>query len=355
VSEQFLVRSYRGDYRVRIDQDESPESVFQGKIRFHVIIDSKVAEIYRDQLKKTLENDSVLIIQANEGNKTLQNCVNYVAKLLEKRIKRGNRILSIGGGVIQDISCFVSSILMRGIEWNYYPTTLLAQADSCIGSKSSINFGGIKNIVGGYYPPTEVVINPMFLKTLEEAEIRSGLGEILKICALEGESEFEKIAASYKALTASGPLLQRFILLSLNLKKSYIEADEFDTGQRNLLNYGHSFGHAIESSSGFAIPHGVAVSMGMDMANWVSARLGFEKGRVFDKCHATLFENYKMSKDVAICPEKFLSGIGSDKKNSEQGLGVIIPVGGWKFEKKWLKPDKAFQCACTEYLEGLKK
>ena len=139
--------------------------------------------------------------------------------------------------------------ILRGVKWVFYPAALLSQADSCIGSKSSINCRGTKNILGTFTPPRKICLSINFLRTLELRELKSGVGEMLKVHAIAGSKDFQRIASDYQDLfNNSGMMLQR-IRHSLEIKKEYIETDEFDQDQRLIYNYGHSFGHAIESAT----------------------------------------------------------------------------------------------------------
>src|SRR5581483_3202456 len=191
-----------------------------------------------------------------------------------RKIRRNHVLVAIGGGIIQDITCFLAATMLRGLPWNFIPTTLLAQADSCIGSKSSINAGEAKNILGTFTPPARVDVSTRFLKTLDERDIRSGIGEMLKVHAIEGPQSFDQIAHDYENILSDDSVMLHYIRRSLDIKKRIIEIDEFDRGPRNVMNYGHSFGHAIESATDFAVPHGIAVTLGMDLANYTAVRTG---------------------------------------------------------------------------------
>ncbi|MGV2387507.1 MAG UNVERIFIED_CONTAM: hypothetical protein LVR29_01675 [Microcystis novacekii LVE1205-3] len=165
---------------------------------------------------------------------------------MELGFRKDCTLLVIGGGVIQDIGCFIASVLFRGIKWILIPTTLLAQCDSCIGSKSSINIQNFKNQIGTFYPPHEIILVFSVLKTLPSDEIRSGLGEIIKLNLLVGQSEVKQMKINLQKLSSDFLEIQNLILDALNIKRRYIERDEFDKGVRNILNYGHTFGHAYE-------------------------------------------------------------------------------------------------------------
>lgn len=203
-----------------------------------------------------------IAIEATEDSKDLDNISKVILQLKTLKVTKDYQILSIGGGVIQDISCFVASIYMRGINWLYFPTTLLGMVDSCIGGKSSINASGIKNIIGNFYPPQSIYIDTLFLNTLNSMQYKAGLCEAVKICfaALDGNS-----FTDYLRLTANSQNINMLDVISLTLKtkKWFIEQDEFDKKERQLLNFGHTFGHAIEAATHYKIPHGIAVGLGM--------------------------------------------------------------------------------------------
>ena len=155
MSEPIRIASHRGPYQVEFEAGD-PFSSYpsaQDGPKTHVVLDRQVGLLYRDALRSLLDGRSVLEIEATEPAKSLERCSAYVEALVAGGLRRGHVLLAIGGGVVQDITCFLSAVLLRGLDWEFYPTTLLAQADSCIGSKSSINVGTIKNIVGTFTPP----------------------------------------------------------------------------------------------------------------------------------------------------------------------------------------------------------
>ena len=249
MSESLVIQSHRGPYRVTFDQDAL--SVLDATVTAHAhfIIDSKVAALYAKELRNVLAAPSVLEIEATEQNKSLDQFTRYVERLVEGGIRRGHILVAIGGGIIQDITCFLAATLLRGLEWHFYPTTLLAQADSCIGSKSSINVGRVKNVLGTFTPPATVTISTQVLSTLDEHDMRAGIGEMLKVHIIDGPASFDRIACDYHRLLKESAVTRGYIYRSLEIKKAIIEQDEFDRGPRNVMNYGHSFGHATTSSA----------------------------------------------------------------------------------------------------------
>ena len=173
----------------------------------------------------------------------------------------------------------------------HYPTTLLAQADSCIGSKSSINSSNIKNILGNIYPPNRIILDVDLLDSLEEEDIRSGIGEMIKVHAINSPQSFDDLSQDYIMILEKKKRMEEYINRSLLIKKEIIQKDEFDEGLRNVMNYGHSFGHAIETATNYSIPHGLAETIGMDMANFVSAELGITTKFHFKRMHPLLDKN----------------------------------------------------------------
>ena len=274
--------------------------------------------------------------------------------MIDKGIKRGNQLVVIGGGITQDLGCFIATTLFRGLPWTFIPTTLLAQADSCIGSKSSINLLGHKNIVGTFSPPNEIFICSVFLDSLSEIELRSGIGEMLKVHMLDDYTSFQLIAKNYGHLFSDELILADFIRRSLLIKKRFIEKDEFDTGIRNLLNYGHSFGHAIEAATNFGIPHGIAITMGMDMANFISSEINLGRVELFEFCHPILKLNYRGYQSHPVSFDQFQSALQKDKKNVNQTLTLILPNSENKLEKIYIEKTSEFWDSCQNYFENVR-
>ena len=353
VPDQIVIQSHKGPYKV-----EFVEKAFfgaaSGGAKRHYIIDTRVAELYPKELADVLNSPSILLIEAKEKNKSLEKSPEYITQLVSSGIKRGHVLVAIGGGIIQDITCFIAAVLLRGLAWEFFPTTLLAQADSCIGSKSSINVGTFKNGVGTYTPPAKITISPAVLATLPEVEIRSGIGEMLKVHAIAGPEAFDQIAGHYRRLGVDQEIMQKYIFRSLEIKKKIIEQDEFDTGIRNVMNFGHSFGHAIESATHFSVPHGIAVTIGMDMADFMSVRLNRMAKSHFSRMHQTLRMNYFGFEKIEIPSSGFFTAIAKDKKNSDANLGLILPDSDAIPRRVEVANNANFQDGCREYLDHVR-
>jgi 3-dehydroquinate synthase len=233
----------------------------------NVSLDSKRFVICDERFSSQMQllgMTNLVSVVAQESNKNLGTVERVILELQALGLVRGGLVSAIGGGIIQDIATLAASLFMRGVEWEYFPSTLLGMADSCIGGKSSINAGDIKNLVGNIYPPKKILIDTDFAESLSVADYNSGLSEAVKICYCKGSEEF------YKFLELVGDDSQAklvdVLLHVLSTKKWFIEIDEFDQRERQLLNFGHTFGHALEVSVGHAVPHGLAVAIGMSAA-----------------------------------------------------------------------------------------
>jgi 3-dehydroquinate synthase len=271
-----------------------------------------------------------IYIDSTEINKSLTGVETVLVKLSELGMTKNDLLVVVGGGCIQDLGTLAAAIYMRGVKWTFIPSTLAAMGDSCVGGKSSINAGGVKNLAGNFYPPEKVLIDPSFCKTLPKLEIVAGISEIIKICFARSAIDFSQ---SIKLINSENFLeseeaLNELIFLSLNAKKYFIEEDEFDVGIRKLLNFGHSFGHALESASNFGVPHGVAVLVGMIAAiNHPSSIQSKETDYLKRNCLHFL----KTVSDQITIPisnfslNDFSTAISRDKKNTHESLVLVLP------------------------------
>ena len=292
-----------------------------------IIVDSIVLDLYRARLEGVVKEKRYMVVNANEKNKNLEKCKEIIEILVANKVRRNQKLMAVGGGVIQDITAFVASILYRGIEWSFLPTTLLAQADSCIGSKTSINLGDKKNLIGNFYPPSSIYIDTVFLDSLLADDVKSGIGEMLHFYFYSNSPFFDKLIRNYSQVLSNRAVLIEYIKESLTIKKSVIEVDEFDKGERNKFNYGHTFGHALETITNYGIKHGQAVTMGMDIANYLSVRMGLMDQSLFETIHAKLAVNFS-NYDIGQCDlEAYFGALAKDKKNLGNNLGCILSEG----------------------------
>lgn len=316
------------------------QSAAQGQRTF-ALVDAQVHALYPDSFAPALPPENVRLIEATEEAKSLNALGPHVEWLLGSGFRRDCLLLVVGGGVLQDLSCFIASTLFRGVRWSLVPTTLLAQCDSCIGSKSSINVSHYKNQMGTFYPPHQVLLAFDVLQSLPPDEVQSGLGEVIKLHLIDGDEAVSRLRPKLFGYEAQPRLLSEMVWDSLTIKQRFIEEDEFDQGVRNLLNYGHTFGHAYESATDYAIPHGIAVTLGVFTATFFSSRLGWVTPDYFDSLQDWLMPYYMpYEKTLAGAdPERILAAMRLDKKNTGDTLGCILTRGAGRMEKTKLSFD----------------
>lgn len=347
----FSIKSIVHDYEVEFIEDTAAKLQEVLQDGDWVIIDNNIKRLYGESLNPVLDTCKHIDIDATEPQKSYQGVEPIIAQLIRDGFRKNHRLIAIGGGITQDVTAFISSIMYRGTSWFFFPTTLLAQCDSCIGSKTSINFGEYKNQVGGFYPPNKIFINPHFIDTLTEGEMKSGLGEMLHYFVVSGKEDFDFYKANFKAAFTDKQVLASLIERSLQIKKGYIERDEFDRGPRQVFNYGHSFGHAIEALTHFRVPHGVAVSYGMDMANFVSVKLGLIPEQVRDEVREIVVNFWPGFEINELDVNTFINALSKDKKNVGKKLGLILNKGYGQIFKNVMESDETFRSWMVEYFE----
>lgn len=308
----FEIKSYKGTYRV----DQVNDFTIHHESNDVVVVDEYILNQYYGDF---LFSCPVYAVNVSEESKTLEQTKSLIDFLIESGFNKSNKIIAIGGGVVQDLVSFTSSILYRGVDWEFYPTTLLAQSDSCIGSKTSINYMNFKNLLGGFHPPRRIRINKEFLKTLPQSEIKSGVGEMLHYFILNHNIKLAKRMVTDTNILSN---MDYYVSESLAIKKKMIEVDEFDKHQRNLFNYGHTFGHAIESISNYGVNHGQAVTRGMRIANAIS----FQNNLINKFLYNELEEVLKLNDtDFEINDiDGYIEALKRDKKNVDNKLTCIL-------------------------------
>ena len=322
MSVSFEINASTGSYEVTVARGLFAASIAQ---MGHASIVAD--EFFQPQLHAT----NTLFLAASEEEKSLDRAPALIEKLRGGGANRSTHLVAVGGGVIQDISAFVASVYMRGVAWSYVPTTVLAMVDSCIGGKSSINVGPYKNLVGTFHPPQRIYIDPALAETLPRDQFASGLIEAAKICFCRGSECFERYLSHNPSITMSTEALEGVILESLHAKKHFIEIDEFDKKERLLLNFGHTFGHALEGASHYGIPHGIGVGLG------ILCSLAFQRSRGVDYSGAPIVAGLTTHLDQLIRTlpglrdellkldlTDILDRFASDKKHSPGKFALIL-------------------------------
>lgn len=332
---------FTADYEARLRSDLRAGDV--------VILDRALLAAHGDRLRAAIGDHHVIEIVATEDQKGYHRIGDLIEQLIALGFRKQNRLFAVGGGITQDATAFIASILYRGVPWVFYPTTLLAQGDSCIGSKTSVNFGRFKNQLGGFYPPTGIVIDPAFLRSLPESEIRSGLGEMAHYFLIGGVEDFARFRDDLPAAMGDGSTIVGLTRRSLEIKKAMVERDEFDQGPRQIFNYGHTFGHALESLTDYRIPHGIAVSYGMDLANHVSVQLGLLPAETRVRARAVLARIWEGTPIGIVDQAAYENALRKDKKNADGQLGLILTRGFGDMFKQLVPLDDAFRAWLREW------
>ena len=312
-----------------------------------VLTDSNVYELYPDLFKKYFDGTEIFVLPAGEENKSFPSLYAILSKMAETGLLRTSRLFAVGGGVIGDIGGLAAALYMRGISCVQIPTTLLAQVDSSVGGKTAVDLGGVKNIVGAFYQPREVLVAPSFLKTLPAREIKCGVGEIVKYAALNGEI-FELLENNGDKLDDLA-FLTDLIVACIEHKARVVEADEKETGERRSLNVGHTTGHAVELAYGFS--HGESVLYGM----LLETATAIEKGACEREYGERLLSIVKRALELAPVSTPDFSEIAdcaklakSDKKNTDENT---VKTAVAKRKNEWTIMALPFE----EYAEALQK
>lgn len=321
----LAIHSGQGDYLVDfpVDLTQLLEQL-EPLTKSLVLIDEHVAKVYHEQLAPLLNRRPWLPVPATEDEKTLAGVQRVLDFLQQNNATKQTVVIVIGGGIIQDIAAFSAHIYYRGLRWIFVPTTLLSMCDSCIGAKSSINHNGYKNQLGAFYSPHHVLICLPFLDTLFDTEIISGYGEILKLHLTGSPEHFAFLRQAVETSGLRNPALSRLIFESLKVKKGVIEVDEYERDLRRILNYGHTFGHALEALTHHEIPHGKAVAWGVDLVNYMAVEQGLLERAEYDSIHAFIQKYFAHRLPHAVSAQELIDTTRRDKKVADGQVNLIL-------------------------------
>jgi len=298
-----------------------------------IITDVNVGHLYP---LESMASD-VITIGTGEEIKTLDTVRDIYAHLVSSEADRSAFIVGIGGGIVCDITGFVASTFLRGVRFGFVATTLLAQVDASVGGKNGVNFKGYKNMVGLFHQPEFVICDPELLKTLPQKEIFCGLAEIVKHAAIADADLFEYLEKHAEDILAlDRQAIQKLVRVSVRIKSSIVSRDETEKGERRLLNFGHTFGHAIEKVTGVA--HGEAVSMGMVIASALSVKKSLLSAQEDQRLRVVL-QNLKLPTRLEAQPQKILDAITQDKKRAGDRIHFVLlnGIGGARVDQLGLQ------------------
>lgn len=306
---------------------EKVRSLYSGQ-KIFIITDENIFKYYgkaveENLLKAGYEVDT-LVLLAGEATKSFSALPDIYERMLSFKLNRKDLIITLGGGVIGDLGGFAASTFLRGIAYIQVPTSLLAQVDSSVGGKVAVNLPVGKNLVGSFYQPKGVFIDPEVLETLPDKDYTDGMAEVIKYGCIKDAGLFHKLSA-YKNRQELMTYIEEIIYTCCNIKKSIVELDEKDYGERMLLNFGHTFGHAIEKYFNFEkYSHGQAVAIGMSTVTKISESIGITKKGTFEEIVGIL-KQYHLATQIDIDHlQPILDSIALDKKNTDSSLQIIL-------------------------------
>jgi len=279
--------------------------------RVLILTDDGVPKAYAGTVRDTCKNSRIVCLPAGEIHKDVEHYVKILSAMVEFNMDRRDCLVAVGGGVVGDMGGFAAATYMRGIDYYQVPTTLLAQVDSSVGGKTAMDFMGYKNLVGAFWQPKGVLIDPDVLNTLAPRQFACGMVEIIKMFAAFNEEKFRMLESSVVDIRIDSDLLKNTILGALYIKKAVVEKDAREAGLRKALNFGHTVGHGIESVSGLL--HGECVGLGM---------LCVTKGEVRERIK-TLLKRYGLPVTCRISERALTEAMQHDKKSDGDEVTVI--------------------------------
>ena len=323
-------RSYPIFIGSHLFEKEGLVSSFLEKSRAVVITNSTVAPLYLEPVKRLLGDhyDSVVILPDGEEHKNLDSVGLIYEHLMRGKYDRKTTLIALGGGVIGDIAGFAAATFQRGIRFIQIPTTLLSLVDSSVGGKTGVNHLLGKNMIGSFHQPQCVIADISVLETLPKREIRAGFAEVLKYGLIGDKEFFYWLSENSEALIdLEYEYLCKTVHVCCQAKADIVSADEKELGHRALLNLGHTFGHAIETASGYGkFLHGEAVAIGMVMAADLSKRLGWLGSAEAEKIRYVLEINFGLSviPPADVTEERYIELMSSDKKVEEGRIRFVL-------------------------------
>ena len=325
------VKTESGSYDITLKRNalKEVETILNIKGKALIVTDSGVPEDYVKTVASQIENSVIYTFPQGEQSKNFETYSALLKTLAENNFDRKDCVIAVGGGVTGDMAGFTAATYMRGIKFYNIPTTLLSQVDSSIGGKTAIDFLGYKNLVGAFYQPSAVIIDPEVLKTLPERQFNNGLCESIKMAATS-DSELFKLLEENDAEEIIDTVIEK----SLLIKKQVVEEDEKETGLRKVLNFGHTIGHAIETVTGLnELYHGECVALGM---------MFMASGEAKERIKNLLSKN-NLPTETNFNVEAVYEALHHDKKSAGTGVNVVTVKNIGEFEFKFLEYNEIYK------------
>lgn len=299
------------------------QNTFPACKKILLLSDEKVFSLYGEQILEQLSPRFSLctfLVPAGEESKSLVNYAAILETMANEKLTRSDLLVALGGGVVGDLGGFAAASYLRGIDFVQLPTTLLAAVDSSVGGKTAVNLSAGKNLAGAFHQPGLVVVDINCLESLEHQVLRDGCAEVIKYAVLKDASLFEALRGG-KEFAKSEECIARCV----SIKKEYVQADEFDKGERQFLNLGHTIGHAIEKKSGYGVSHGQAVAMGMAMISKCAFANGMISKEVLDEILELLDRfGFETKAPYPLCD--LFPLMLSDKKRAGDRVTLVLPL-----------------------------
>lgn len=344
-TDAIIVRHELGSYPVYVqpgglERLEELVRLHLPERRVAMVADATVYQLYRGgRLGRPVWSGETLTIRPGETSKTRDHWSHLTDQLLERQFGRDSGLLALGGGVTGDLTGFVAATYMRGLPYIQIPTTLLAMLDASVGGKTGVDSPHGKNLIGAFHPPVAVLADPLTLHPLPEREYRSGLAEAVKHGLIADRAYFEWMESAAVALTRRDPeAVTHLIRRSIEIKAEIVSSDERESGRRAILNAGHTVGHALEQVSGYQLPHGEAVALGLVAECELGQQLGIAPAGLRVRV-ASLLGRLGLPGRLpeGLQPGALLSSMATDKKNRNgeirfalaSGLGQMHQHDGW--------------------------
>lgn len=288
-----------------------------------IISDTNVAPLYLETVEKSVNAAGIetvsYIFEAGESSKTTANLIKIVEFLAQSELTRNDCVIALGGGVCGDMAGFSAAVYLRGIKYIQIPTTLLAQVDSSVGGKTAVDLPQGKNLCGAFWQPSLVVIDPDVLDTLPAHFFSDGMGEVIKYGCIKSKSLFERLEEENAV-----DIIDEVIYECADIKRGVVERDEKEAGERALLNFGHTCGHAIEKLCNFSgVSHGEAVGIGMVMISLAGEKAGITEKGTADKI-AVLLKKYGLKTETDLPIAQIVQNMAFDKKRTSGGIKLIM-------------------------------
>lgn len=304
------IKSSLYDYTVDFTDDFS-ENLRSFSETTAYVIDQNVYNLYKDRFA-AIDIKKVYLMEAVEHKKNMDTVMDIISFFQGLGLRKNWKVVCFGGGITQDVTTIASNLYLRNVDWYFFPTTLLSMCDSCIGGKCGINFAHVKNQIGVFYPPKKIFIDVRFIDTLSHGDYLNGWGELLKF-ALTSDPKFYDEVKEEKNLIPCERIAY-YIHKGLFVKKLVIEEDEFESDLRRVLNYGHTFGHALEAYTDNRIPHGQGVIWGIDVVNYIAWKEGLISEDYYLDIKNLIKRGFLTTEVVVEEPVKLFDIIKTDKK-----------------------------------------